>query len=194
MHVTTLVPLVPSLTNTHLWLTKPPALNGAAVRCILRPRRQWPFYPNGSLLTPRRESTLTHGLEPPCTAAQLRPSRHTPFLFSVRVGNALPWDRSHSWENAHTHSCSRWVGGKTQQTILEFLPGVAGLQISDLNPRPAQKSPKGPNSGGPAKPRLAQAVAGNSGASLGCAAARNRHSLRGPLSQQAGGRLASAKL
>ena len=51
--------------------------------------------------------------------------------------------------------------------------GIANLRFEPASA--AQNRPKG-QSGGPAKPRLAQADAGNGGASLGYAADRNRHS------------------
>jgi hypothetical protein len=56
--------------------------------------------------------------------------------------------------SSHSHDTDvvKW---KPLDTLSEVLPGEAGLQITDLNPRPAaQNSPKGSTSGGPAEPRL----------------------------------------
>ena len=81
------------------------------------------------------------------------------------------------------HSPDKQVGGggKPLDTLSEVLPGEAGLQITDLNPRPAaQNRPKGQLLVGLLSRGSLTAEAGNGGASLGSAADWNRHSLLGP--------------
>jgi hypothetical protein len=161
--------------------------------------------PNGLFSTQRRESTLTHGLEPPCTACGWRnhvqpvhpcvvhcapqalavrsqngsfqhncPVRHCshtglnpvycakahlpdspPPFFLCAWATPLRGTSVTLGRRAHSPDKQVGGGGKPLDTLSEVLPGEAGLQITDLNPRPAaQNSPKGSTSGGPAEPRL----------------------------------------
>ena len=176
----------------------------AAVRCILRPSDSGPdgygqrpsvgtamgnALPCGSLLTPRRESTLTHGLEPPCTALNSALPDTPPPFFLCAWAKPFRGTNSVSLLGKRAHPLLQQVGGgENSQTILEFLPGVAGLQISDLNPRPPPRiPPKGQILVGLLSRGSLRLLPGTAVPGLGYAADRNRHSLRGPLSQQAGG-------
>ena len=130
-------PLVPSLTDTHLRLAKPLAPS-AAVRCILRLERQ---RPQRLWAMPFRGPAMGNALPFPWASHQrnaVSQRSHTDSnLRALRSTAPFPTHPSpsfcargqspsvgpipcHSWENAHTHSCSRWVGGKTHKLYWSF--------------------------------------------------------------------------